>query len=152
MQYSEIIKYFETEEGLNQLLEDCKDTFNALDELTNQLQGNVLSSPDDWKNTLSLATGHYSFLNPIYTLATAVKENEEIHRFIEEKNELESKGEKVVVASLEKSASLKVANYRKIRNLLEGYVGVSEKIIATAQSQLKQLGLELTNKNSRINE
>ena len=145
MRYENLTKYFETEEGLVNLLNDCKDTFVALDDMGDQLQQNVNSSSDDWKNVLAQATGHYSFLNPAYTVAVATKENEEIRRYIEEKGELEAKGEKVVAAHLDKSASLKVSEYRRVRNLLEGYVGVAEKIIATAQSQLKRLEKEQIN-------
>jgi hypothetical protein len=152
MKYTEFSEYFQSEEGLNNLLKDCQETFDALDEVSSQLQGNILTTSEQWKDALSQATGHYGFLNPIYTVAMAIKENEELRHYIEEKGELESKGEKVVATSLEKSASLKVAYFRKVRNVLEGYVGVSEKIITTAQSQLNQLKVELTNKNSKLNE
>jgi hypothetical protein len=152
MQYTVLVEYFRSEEGLNTLLKDCQSTFDALDELGKQLQGSVLTTPDDWKVALSQATGHYVFLNPIYTVSMAIKENEELRYYIAEKGELESKGEKVVATTLEKSASLKVAQFRQVRNVLEGYTGVAEKIIATTQSQLKRMEIELKNRNTTLNE
>jgi len=152
MRYEIFIEYFKTEEGLTQLLKDCQSTFNALDELSGQLQGSVLTTPDDWKTALSQATGHFGFLNPLYTVATAIKENAELRFYMEEKGEMESKGEKVVATSLDKSANLKVAQFRQVRNVLEGFTGVAEKIIATSQSQLKRLEVEIKNRNTTLNE
>ena len=143
MNYTQFSRYFENEESLKQLLLDCQDIFTALEDLTQQLQQNIISSGQEWKDTLAVATGHYAFLTPIYTVAVAIKENEEIRRYIEEKNELEAKGEKAVATHLDKSASLKVAEYRRVRNVLESYVNVAEKIIATAQSQLKRIETEI---------
>lgn len=152
MIYNNFIQLFTSQEGLEQLIAECKDTFDALDDLAQRLQQNIISTPEEWKEVLAVATGHYAFLNPLYVTSIAIKENEELRQYISEKNELEAKGEKVVATNLDKSASLKVSEFRRIRNILEGYTETAEKIIATAQSQLKRLEVEIRNRNTEINE
>jgi len=68
------------------------------------------------------------------------------------KRDLESKGEKVVAASLEKESSLAVADFRRIRAILEGYVEACAKGIGTCQTELKRLELEYKNRNTKFNE
>jgi len=132
--------YFESEEGLVKLLKDCQEIFDYLDEISSQLLGGVIASASDYTEILNKATGAYGRLETLYSLSIAHKENSELRYYVEKKRELESKGEKVVAASLDKESSESVAAIRRVRNILEGYVSVSEKIIITAQTQLKQLG------------
>jgi len=129
--------YFDNIEGLNKLLEDYKDIFNLLDDISQQLLQGIISTIDQYKEILNQATGAYGTLEPLYSLSIAHKENEELHYFVEKKREIESKGEKLTVAALDKEASESVSQIRRVRNILEAYVSVSEKIIITAQTQLK---------------
>jgi len=134
--------YFDTKEGLIKLLTDFQDIFTLLDEISGQLLQGFYSTSEDYKKILNQATGIYGSLEPLYSLAIATKENAELKYYVEKKRELENKGEKIVAASLDKESSESVAEIRRIRNILEGYVNVAEKIIITAQTQLKQLGQE----------
>ena len=134
--------YFQSEEGLTQLLKDYQEIFDILDDLSQQLLRGVISTVDQYKEALNQATGAYGALEPLFAMSVAHKENEELHFYVNMKRELEGKGEKVVAATLDKEASASVANVRSIRNVLEGYVSVSEKIIITAQTQLKQLSAD----------
>jgi len=133
------LKYFENEETLNQILVDYKDLFNQIEDYGQQLVSGVISTSEDFTNLLNFATGAYTSLETLYSIAEATKLNEELKQYVTLKRDLESKGEKVVATSLDKEASLAVANYRRIRAILEGYVLSSEKIIATCQSQLKRM-------------
>ena len=134
-----ITEYFQSEEGLTKLITDYQEVFTLLDDISKQLLAGIVSTVDEYKLILNQATGAYGTLEPLYSMSIAVKENEELHYYVNMKRELETKGEKVVAASLDKEASASVANIRSVRNVLEGYVSVSEKIIVTAQTQLKQL-------------
>lgn len=136
-------QYFETEEGLAKLLEDYKDVFTLLDDISQQLLQGVISTVDEYKTALNLATGAYGTLEPLYTLSIAYKENAELHFFVKTKRELEAKEGKVTAAVIKEEASESVSSYRRVRNILEGYVAVSEKIIVTAQTQLKQMANDL---------
>jgi hypothetical protein len=135
-------QYFESEETLDKLLKDYEETFEMLDSISSQLLQGVITTSQQYKEILNQATGAYGCLEPLHSMAIAHKENTELKYYVEKKRELEGKGEKVVAASLDKESSESVASIRRIRNLLEGYTSVSEKIIITAQTQLKQIGQE----------
>lgn len=142
--------YFMNIEGLEKLLVDYKDVFEMVDDYGQQLIQGILSTPDDYKICLDKMTGAFVSLEPLYTMAESKKLNEELQAYVSMKRELESKGEKVVAASLEKESSLAVAEFRRIRAILEGYVEACAKAIGTCQTQLKRLELEYKNRNDKI--
>lgn len=139
--------YFESADGLEKLLVDYKETFEMIDDYGQQLIQGILSTPDDYKTCLDKLTGAFVSLEPLYAMAEAKKLNEELQAYVSMKRELESKGEKVVAASLEKESSLAVADFRRIRAVLEGYVEACAKAIGTCQTQLKRIEFEIKNKN-----
>lgn len=145
-------EYFEDTVGLEKLLVDYKDTFEMVDDYGQQLIAGVLSSGEDYKVALDKFTGAFISLEPLYTMAVAFKENEELGYYVASKRELEAKGEKVVAASLDKEASASVSIQRRVRAVLEGYVEACSKGIGTCQTQLKRLELEYRNKNTKIND
>jgi hypothetical protein len=145
-------EYFVDTEGLEKLLADYKEVFEMVDDYGQQLIGGILSSGEDYRMCLDKLTGAYVALEPLYTMAVAYKENEEIKAYVSMKRELEAKGEKVVATSLEKEASASIEVQRRVRNILEGYVEACSKAIGTCQTQLKRLELEYRNKNTKINE
>jgi len=146
------IDYFIDAEGLEKLLTDYKDIFDMVDDFGQQLIQGIPNTPDDYKEILDKLTGAFISLEPLYTQAEAKKLNEELQAYVTAKRELEAKGEKVVAASLEKESSLAVADYRRIRAILEGYVESCAKAIGTCQTQLKRLEMEYKNRNTKINE
>ena len=133
------LKYFESEAELEKILEDYKDIFESIESYGQQLLQGQMSTAEDFSLLLNFATGAYTSLEPIYSIAQATKLNEELKQYVEKKRDLENTGEKVVASHLEKESSLAVANYRRIRAILEGYVLASEKMIITCQTQLKRL-------------
>lgn len=140
MKYDKIVSYFNRgEEGLNELVVDYKDIFNQIDDYGQQLLQGIITDSEGYKNVLNFMTGAYVSLEPLYSLAEAHKLNEELKSYIGLKREGEAKGEKVVATHLDKESSLSVANERRIRNVLEGYVLATEKAIVTCQTQLKRL-------------
>ena len=141
------IDYFVDTAGLEKLLADYVDVFEMIDDYGQQLIQGILSSGEDYKVCLDKFTGAYITLEPLYTMAVAYKENEEIKAYVSMKRELEARGEKVVAASLEKEASASIEIQRRVRNVLEGYVEACAKAIGTCQTQLKRLELEYRNKN-----
>jgi len=132
-------QYFVDAVGLEKLLIDYQEVFTLLDDISQQLLQGVISTVDQYKEILNQATGAYGTLEPLYSLAVAHKENSELHYYVEKKRELEEKAEKFTAASLEKESSESVAQIRRVRNICEAYVSVAEKIIITAQTQMKQM-------------
>jgi hypothetical protein len=139
-------EYFVDTVGLEKLLVDYKDTFDLIDDEGQQLIAGVKSTPEDYALCLDKLTGAYISLEPLYTMAVAYKENEEIKAYVTMKRDLEAKAEKVVAASLDKEASASVEIQRRIRNILEGYVEACAKGIGTCQTQLKRFELQWKNK------
>ena len=131
--------YFESEEGLAKLLTDKQDIFALIDDISQQLLQGVVTTSEQYREILNQMTGAYGVLEPLYSQAEANKLNKELKSYVEHKRELEGKGEKIVAASLDKEASLSVENERRVRNILEGYVLATEKIIVTCQTQLKRI-------------
>jgi hypothetical protein len=144
--------YFENTEGLEKLLADYKEVFEMVDDFGQQLIQGIPNTPEDYKEILDKLTGAFITLEPLYTQAEAKKLNEELQAYVSMKRDLESKGEKVVAASLEKESSLAVADFRRIRAILEGYVEACAKGIGTCQTELKRLELEYKNRNTKFNE
>jgi hypothetical protein len=144
-------EYFVDTIGLEKLLADYKDTFDMIDDEGQQLIGGIKSSPDDYALCLDKLTGAYISLEPLYTMAVAYKENEEIKAYVSMKRDLEAKAEKVVAASLDKEASASVEIQRRVRNILEGYVEACAKGIGTCQTQLKRFELQYKNKGGNTN-
>lgn len=144
--------YFVDTVGLEKLLVDYKDTFEMVDDYGQQLIQGILNTPEDYATCLDKLTGAFISLEPLYTMAVAYKENEEIKAYVSMKRELEAKGEKVVAASLEKEASVIVEIQRRVRNILEGYVEACAKGIGSCQTQLKRFEFQYKNKNTKINE
>jgi len=142
-------EYFVNAEGLEKLLTDYKDTFELIDDYGQQLISGVLNTPEDYAKCLDCLTGAYISLEPLYTMAVAYKENEEIKTYVTMKREMEAKAEKVVAASLDKEASASVEVQRRIRNILEGYVESCAKGIGTCQTQLKRFELQWKNKGTQ---
>jgi len=112
----------------------------------------VFSTPEDYALCLDKLTGAYIALETLYSQAEAKKLNEELGAYVTMKRDLESKGEKVVAASLDKEASLAVADFRRIRAILEGYVEACAKGIGSCQTQLKRFEMQWKSKNTKINE
>lgn len=133
------LEYFADEKGLNELLETYAETLAMIDDYGKQFIQGILSTPEDYKNCLNQLTGAYIILEPLYNVAVAYKENQELKFYVEKKRELEGKGEKVVATNLEKEAAYSVEYIRRVRNILEAYVSATEKGIITAQTQLKSL-------------
>jgi uncharacterized iron-regulated protein len=132
------LKYFETPEAVEQILVDYKDVFEQIEDYGQQLTQGMLSTQEDFRTILNFMTGAYVSLEPLYSMAEALKLNEELKAYAQIKRDAEARGDKVVAANLEREASLTVANLRRIRAILEGYVLACEKCIITAQTQLKR--------------
>jgi len=145
-------KYFESKEGLEELLKEYEEIFSMVDDYGQQLITGVLSSGEDYRVCLDKMTGAFVTLEPLYTMAESTKLNEETKAYVSMKKEKEDKGEKVVSAALERESSLAVADFRRVRAILEGYVEACAKAIGTCQTQLKRLELEYRNKNTNLNE
>jgi hypothetical protein len=81
--------------------------------------------------------GVYSNLITVLSVAITEKKNREIREYNRLRIEAENAEKKVTDTAKESMASEHVANYRRIRNIIEGYVTGCEKQISALQTTLK---------------
>lgn len=121
------------------VLTGCQCYFSKIEEISGVLANGEVNSTIDCRKVLSEATSIYLDLNPLLALAESEKSNRELKFYVEMKREVEKKGEKFVATSADKEASLHVANYRRVRNILESYVEAVKIAINTCQSILRSM-------------
>ena len=139
MRILEIENYFQTEPTLSKVLEECKADFELIDYYANDiLKTKLANNPDEAKGALLVLAGVFSNLSTILSIAITEKNNRETREYDRLRIESENAGDKKFVSvQAEKTASVSVANYRRIRNIIEGYMNGCEKMIVSLQSTLK---------------
>jgi len=143
MRILKIENLFQSEETLEEVLNECKDSIDKVDYYSNLLKTNVIDNAEEVKKALNELTGIYMDLKTILLVANTEKKNREIRYYDQLRIDIENEGRKFVSAPAEKEASTHVAKYRRIRNIIQAYVDVSEKAISTCQSILKYMGEEI---------
>lgn len=129
MKYDQIVKLFETEEGMTELLNTLKtDFFDTIDDYASQFVADALS-PDELKQTKTVLTGMVASLQPIYSKALSLKKQKEYRYYAQKKSDCEASGTKFVDGATEKEAKDAVRLYRDIRDLLCGYILASNSLI-----------------------
>ena len=89
------------------------------------------------QNSLEELTGIYMDLKTIHMISITMKENRELQHYISRKIEIENKGEKFISSPMEKEASNSVANERRVKNILEGFLNSCERSLSSLQSKLR---------------
>ena len=143
MRISEIEKKFNSEETLNEVLDECKEDLEKIDYLAGLMKDSITDNPVEAKKALNELTGVYMSLKIVLAIAETQKKNREQKYYVNMKIETQNSGKKFVSASTEKEASSYVAEYRRVRNIVQGYVESALKGISTLQSILKFCGEEL---------
>ena len=139
MRILEIENYFQDEGTLGKVLDECKADFELIDYYANSvLKTKLANNPDEAKGALLVLAGVFSNLSTILSIAITEKNNRETKEYDRLRIETENAGDKKFTsAQAEKTASLSVASYRRIRNIIEGYMNGCEKMIVSLQSTLK---------------
>jgi hypothetical protein len=152
MRLSEAIKCFENEQTALDVLAGCQCYFDKIEEISGLFANGVVDSPAECRRILNECTAIYLALNPLLSLAETEKSNREVIYFVESKREIENGGGKFVATSANVEASAHVATYRRVRNIIEGYVDSVKMAISTCQSTLKSMADEgrLTNMGNQV--
>lgn len=144
MRVLEIEKKFQKEETLAEVLELCKEDFERIDYYANTvLKSNLTENPEEAKKALNELTGIFMSLKPVIAIAETEKKNREIREFDRIRIETENAGGKFTAASATVTSSAYVASYRRVRNIVQGYIDACEKALSSLQSLLKYMGEEL---------
>ena len=139
MRIKELEKLFQDENNLDLVLEEVKTEMAKVDEWSEMMRDGQTQNPEMCKQALSELTGVFMRLNTAFSVALSEKRNREVRAYNRIKQEIENAGNKFVSASAEKQASAEVADYRRIRNYIEGYVDACKTALSSLQSTLKQL-------------
>jgi len=114
-----------------------KEVIDKIEEIGKALRTDAISksfSPRaEYLKMLDIATGCYMFLAPEYKRYRAIKENNEVAKYVTLKNEQITK---FVSASAEREASTFVSKERYIRDVLEGWLMAAEQAIYTLKKHL----------------
>ena len=146
MNYDEILTLLENDEQVLVFLKKLQPTFDKINNYQNLFQNHQISiNSSECKKALDELTGLYMYLNPIYSVTKAIKQNKEDQFYTAERKKIESSldGKRFISAPLDRAASAHVGNYRIVRNILGKYVESCDKAISSCQSILKYMSEEI---------
>jgi len=143
MRIKELEALFQDESKLDLVLEEVKGELAKVDEWSEMMRDNQTANPEMAKQALSELTGVFMRLNTALSVAMTEKKNREVRAYNRIKQEAENAGVKFVSASTEKQASAEVADYRRIRNYIQGYVDSCKSAMSGIQSLLRQIQEEM---------
>ena len=142
MRVLEIEKLFENEDTLNEVLTKCKEDFEKIDYYAGIMKNNITNNPEEVKKALNELTGEYITLKTVLAIANTEKKNREMRQYDQLRIDTENAGTKFVAQTADRQASLYVASYRRVRNIIEAYTNAVEKAISSLQSILKYMATE----------
>ena len=147
MNFQAAVVALQNENTAIDVLTNCQCYFDKVEEISGLFATGMVDNPIKCRQVLNESTAIYMALNPLFKLAEGEVRNLEAIHYVESKRSIENSGGKFVAASQEKESSAHVATYRRIRNVLEGYVESVQASIITCQSNLRSLSDEgrLTN-------
>jgi len=142
MKLTEAIKCMEQEATALDVLTGCQAYFQQVDTIAGLFAAGAIDTPSECRRVMNECTAIYLALNPLLSLAETEKSNREVVHFVEAKRNMENSGGKFVATSASTEASAYVHVYRRVRNILEGYVDSVKMAISTCQSTLKSMSDE----------
>ena len=135
----ELEKYFQKESTLEEVLKYCTQFFTKIDNVMLDLRKNKIQDGESVQEALTKVTGYFGALKPVLALAITEKKNRQVRYYNTRKEQIEKEGEKFSSAPTEREADASVASYRRVRNLVQGYVEVADRTIGILQSKLNYL-------------
>ena len=138
MRILEIENAFKDETKLDTVLDLIKEDIELVDYYARDiLKSKLANNAEEAKSAVLVLAGVYSNLTTVLSVAITEKKNREIREYNRLRIEAENAEKKFTSAIGEAMASERVAEYRRIRNFIEGYVTGCEKQISALQTTLK---------------
>jgi len=141
MRILEVEAKFEKEETLNEVLEYLKEDFSKVDYWSGVRKANLTDNPEEITQALNELSGCYSNLRTVLGIADTELTNREVRQYNVLKMEIENNQQRFTSqldSATKKESSDYVHSYRRIYNLIKGYVESCDKHINTLQSILKK--------------
>lgn len=148
MNFRDAVVAMKEESSAIEVLDGCQCYFDKVEEISGLFATGDVDNPIRCREVLNQATSIYMQLNPLLALASSEKDNREVIDYVQAKRKIENSGNKFVATSQSVESSANVATYRRIRNILEGYVDSVKASISTCQSNLRSMADEAKLTNS----
>ena len=142
MRVSEIEKLFADEKTLDLVLEDIAKDMDKIDKWLNISVSDMNDNPEEIKKAIDELSQAYGNIRIVLGIAETEYKNRDVKYYEQKKIECEAEGKKFVSGATEKEASLRVAEYRRIRNIVQAYEQSCSKRIVVLQSILKDINKE----------
>jgi len=145
MNIFEIEKLFDSEDTLELVLEELAGTFDYIDQSNTDFKANPTELPVI-KEMLNKVKGCCGEVRKSFSLASKELATREARAYINRKMEIENEGTKFTTqldSATKKEAFVEVEPYRRIYNILEGYIKDCEQSITVLQSLLKTITAEM---------
>jgi len=137
MKYPDIVQYFNTEEGILELIGECQEVFDLIDDCSMKLFNNQLKTVADFQEALTRLSGAKMFLDPIANHAEAIAEGAALRKYMEIKNS-RAVGEKFVSAAAEKEADVYAIAYNRLYGDCQGYINACMSGIRACEGNLAE--------------
>jgi hypothetical protein len=139
MDYQKIQKLYKNEATVNTVLSECDDMFKMVDGIGSAFLSKKVDTLQAVYNALQELNGIYSYLNIVYSIASTEEEVIEAQRYLAIRDDKENKS---TVDDAKRRSTVEIATFSSVRNLIEGYVKVTERLIGSCQSMLKKFEIE----------
>jgi len=139
MRVKKIEKLAKSEETVEMILSEVRDSIKIVDETAKKLKRDISDNPQTIRTLLSKVTGAHSDLKTAWGVVDTAKTNTQLDYYFKVKNTHDTKkdGKFNSTATKEEARAL-VQNYRRIRNYLQAYVESASQDISTLQSLKKK--------------
>lgn len=137
MKYSDINRYFESEDALANLPADLQPMFDTIDDYAQQFLADIITTSDELREAKTRLTGIVATLQPIYSKSLSFKKQKEYRYYAQKKEKCEAEGGKFVDGVSEKESKDAVRVYRDLRDILMGYILAANGLIYDAKDRLE---------------
>lgn len=139
MRIREIEKLFQDDKTVDLVLEDLTKDMEMVDKWIDTSLSDLNDNAEEIKKALNQLSIAYGNLRIVLGVAETEYRNREVRYYSQMKIEAESEGKKFVSGQADRESSLHVAEYRRIRNIVQAYKESANKRIITLQSILKDI-------------
>lgn len=134
-----VVKYnVENSEKLKKILTILKPTFAEVKKISQVMLKLNPNNLDKAKEIECQVTGHNMILQEYYSIVASLKKNKEVAYYQMLKNRAEESNIKFVDGSSSKEASFAVADERKVRDTIDGYLKSSEQCLRTCRNLINE--------------
>ena len=145
MNFIQIEQHFNDESLILDILEAYTPCFNEINELNRQMRSFEIRTPNQIDEVLTRFTGLSGTLTEVLCQAEFEKNDREVAHLekLKMENAKRPSKDQETITALKNEASAFVSTYRRVRNIFNGYVNISNTSVTTCQSRLKKVNVEM---------